>query len=136
MRLLILVGLAIASTVASAQVTSEQLAELYSRPSPFENVAPERYVAESENVFAIRDKYPQAPVHILVVPKKRVPTILQASPELIAEMFSLAKRVAKQEGLENDGFRIVINTHPMGGQGVYHFHIHVLGGRQMEWPPG
>jgi acyl-CoA thioesterase-1 len=125
-----------AITAASAHVTSEQLLELYSRPSPFENVSPERYVAESENAFAIRDKHPQAPVHLLVVPKKRVPTILQASPELIAEMFALAKRVAKLEGLENDGFRIVINTHPMGGQGVYHFHIHVLGGRQMEWPPG
>lgn len=130
------VYLALASVAASAQVSSEQLAELYSKPSPFENVAPERYIAESENAFAIRDKNPQAPVHVLIIPKKRVPTILQAPPELIAEMIDLAKRVAKQEGVENDGFRIVINTHPQGGQSVFHFHIHLLGGRQMKWPPG
>ena len=79
---------------------------------------------------------PQAPVHILVISKKKISTLLQAPPELVTEMVLLAKRVAKQEGLENDGFRLVINTHPSGGQGVYHFHIHVLGGRQMKWPPG
>jgi histidine triad (HIT) family protein len=62
--------------------------------------------------------------------------MLQASPELFAEMFMLAKKVAKQEGIENDGFRMVINTHPSGGQSVFHFHIHLLGGRQMRWPPG
>ena len=136
MRAFTFACLALASVAASAQVSSEQLAELYSKPSPFENVAPDRYIAESENVFAIRDKNPQAPVHVLIIPKKRVPTILQAPPELITEMVDLAKRVAKQEGLENDGFRIVINTHPQGGQSVFHFHMHLLGGRQMKWPPG
>ncbi|MBI4987915.1 MAG: HIT domain-containing protein [Rhodocyclales bacterium] len=135
-RFVTLVCLAIATGTAFAEVTSEQLTELYAKPSPFENVAPERYIAESENAFAIRDKNPQAPVHILVIPKKRVPTLLQAPPELVAEMIALAKRVAKQEGLENDGYRLVINTHPNGGQGVYHLHMHVLGGRQMKWPPG
>lgn len=136
MRAISMIGLALASTVVSAQVTPEQLAELYAKPSPFENIAPERYVAESDHAFAVRDKYPQAPVHLLVIPKKRIPTILQASPELVSEMIGLAQKVAKQEGLENDGFRLVINTHPLGGQGVYHLHIHVLGGRQMKWPPG
>jgi histidine triad (HIT) family protein len=135
-RTITLFCLAIAAGTVSAQVTPEQLTELYAKPSPFENVASERYIAESDNAFAIRDKYPQAPVHILVIPKKRVPTILQASPELIAEMIALAQRVAKQEGLATDGFRLVINTHPLGGQGIYHLHIHVLGGRQMKWPPG
>lgn len=136
MRTTALICLALATATVSAQVTPAQLTELYAKPSPFENVAPERYIAESENAFAIRDKYPQAPVHILVIPKKRVPTILQAPPELVAEMIALAKQVAKQEGLETDGFRLVINTHPLGGQGIYHLHIHILGGRQMKWPPG
>lgn len=135
-RLVTLVCLAMVTGTAFAEVTSEQLAELYSKSSPFENVAPDRYLAESENAFAIRDRNPQAPVHILVIAKKRIATVLQASPELIAEMITLAKRVAKQEGLENDGYRLVINTHPNGGQGVYHLHMHVLGGRQMKWPPG
>lgn len=135
-RLVSLACLIVVAGTAFAEVTSEQSAELYSKPSPFEDVAPDRYVAESANAFAIRDKYPQAPVHILVVSKKKVPTILQARPELVAEMIALAKRVAIQEGLENDGFRLVINTHPMGGQSVYQLHIHVLGGRQMKWPPG
>ncbi len=136
MRGLTFVCLALVTVVASAQVTAEQLAELYLKPSPFENVAPERYIAESKNAFAIRDKNPQAPVHVLIIPKKRVPTILQAPPELISEMIDLAKRVARQEGLENNGFRIVINTHPDGGQSIFHFHMHLLGGRQMTWPPG
>lgn len=136
MRILIPLCLALSAATASAQITSGELSQLYAKPSPFENVAAERYIAESQNAFAIRDKYPQAPVHVLVIPKKRVPTLLQASPELVAEMMELARQVARQEGLEKDGFRLVINTHPLGGQGVYHLHIHVLGGRQMQWPPG
>lgn len=135
-RFVALVCLAIATGTVFAEVSSEQLTELYSKSSPFENAAPERYLAESENAFAIRDRNPQAPVHVLIIAKKRVPTVLQAPPELIAEMITLAKRVAKQEGLENDGYRLIINTHPNGGQGVYHLHVHVLGGRQMKWPPG
>lgn len=136
MRAITLLCLSIVAGAVSAQIAPADLAELYAKPSPFENVATERYIAESENAFAIRDKYPQAPVHLLIIPKKRVPTVLQASLELAAEMIMLAKKVAKQEGIESDGFRIVINTHPSGGQSVFHFHIHVLGGRQMRWPPG
>ncbi len=136
MRAMTLLCLSIAAGPVSAQITPADLAELYAKPSPFENIAAERYIAESENAFAIRDKYPQAPVHLLIIPKKRVPTVLQASPELTAEMIMLAKKVARQEGIENDGFRMVINTHPSGGQSVFHFHIHVIGGRQMRWPPG
>lgn len=120
----------------TAQGVSEQLNSLYAKPSPWEKVSSERYIAESENAFVIRDRYPQAPIHLLIVPKKRVPTILQASSGLITEMLELAKRVAAQEGVESNGFRLVINTHPMGGQSVFHFHIHLLAGRQMTWPPG
>jgi histidine triad (HIT) family protein len=122
--------------LAQAQVTDGQLAELYAKPSVFESIPKERWIAESENAFVVRDKSPQAPVHLLVIPKRRIPTMLQASPELLGEMFALARRAAEQEGVARDGFRLVVNTHPMGGQSVYHMHIHVLGGRQMKWPPG
>lgn len=133
MRLISLICLALTSGTAMAEVTPEQLAKLYAQPSPFENISPDRYLAQSEHAFAIRDRFPQAPVHILIIPKKRVPTVLQASPELVAEMVALAKKVAQQEGIENDGFRLVINTHPAGSQTVYHFHIHVLGGKKLNW---
>jgi histidine triad (HIT) family protein len=137
MRLAVLLALAVATGTVCAGVTLEQLADLYAKPSAFEIDIPlSQHIAESENAFAVRDKYPAAPIHILIISKKKIPTILQASPELIAEMIELAKRVAKQEGLETGGFRLVINTNPFGGQSVYHFHIHVLGGRQMKWPPG
>jgi len=124
------------TSVAFGQVTDEDLAKLYARPSPFEKIPKEKWIAESENAFVVRDIHPQAPVHLLVIPKKRVPTILQAPESLLGEMLALARRAAEQEGISKQGFRIVINTHPYGGQGVYHLHMHVLGGRQMEWPPG
>ncbi|TBV95104.1 HIT domain-containing protein [Azotobacter chroococcum] len=117
-------------------MTDEEIAALYSRQFSFESVPEERWIAETENAFAFRDKNPQAPVHVLVVPKKRVPTVLQAPDALLGEMLGLVKRVAEQEGIAREGFRTVINTHPQSGQGVYHLHIHVLGGRQMKWPPG
>jgi histidine triad (HIT) family protein len=128
-------ALAIA-TSAVAQLTDEQIAQHYATPSPFEKGARERWIAESENAFAVRDINPQSPVHLLVISKKRYPTMLQAPDALLAEMMGLARRVAEEQGIAREGFRLVINTHPQGGQGVYHLHIHVLGGRQMRWPPG
>lgn len=119
-----------------AQLSDQSIAALYSRASPFESIPRERWIAESENAFVIRDRSPQAPVHLLVIPKVRVPTMLQASEALLGEMLALARRAAEQEGIAREGFRLVINTHPQGGQSVYHLHIHVLGGRQMKWPPG
>jgi histidine triad (HIT) family protein len=119
-----------------ADVTDEQLAVLYARSAFLESVPKEKWIAESENAFVIRDGDPQAPVHLLVAPKKRYPTILQMPQDLLGEMIVLARRAAEQEGIAKEGFRMVINTHPAGGQGVYHAHIHVLGGRQMKWPPG
>lgn len=92
------------SGAVAADVTPKRLAALHAKPSPFENVSRDRYVAESENAFAIRDEYPQAPVYILSIPKKRVPTVIQAPPALVAEMVTLAKQAAKQEGIENNGF--------------------------------
>ncbi|GAB3461374.1 histidine triad nucleotide-binding protein [Azotobacter salinestris] len=95
-----------------------------------------RWIAETANAFAFRNKNPQAPVHVLVVPKKRVSTVLQAPDALLGEMLGLVRRVAEQEGIAREGFRTAINTHPQSRQGIYHLHIHVLGGRQMKWPPG
>jgi histidine triad (HIT) family protein len=107
------------SNSLSANVSVVELDELYSKPSPFESIPKSEWVAQSENAFVINAKSPQSPVHLLVIPKKRIPTILQASEQLIGEMFSLARKAAKENGIDQDGFRVIINTHPYGGQGVY-----------------
>lgn len=125
-----------ACAAAEPHISPEQLQQLYATPSPFAAIPRTKWIAESENAFVVRDIHPRAPVHLLVIPKTRIPTILQAPPALVGEMFELAKRAARQEGIAEDGFRIIINTHPYGGQSVYHFHIHVLGGRELGWSPG
>jgi histidine triad (HIT) family protein len=124
------------ASTANAELTDAQIAELYAKPSPFEQGRRDRWIAETENAFAVRDINPQAPIHLLVISKKRYPTVLQAPEALLGEMVAFARRVAEEQGIAREGFRLVINTHPQGGQGVYHLHIHVLGGRQMRWPPG
>ena len=95
-------------------------------------------VYEDENMVAFNDVNPQAPVHILVVPKKHIPTLLGVKDEDKELMFSIQKviaNIAQQKNLV-DGFRVVINCGPNAGQAVYHLHFHLLGGRKMEWPPG
>ncbi len=88
--------------------------------------------------MAFRDVSPQAPVHFLVIPLKPIPQLSSSEPEddmLLGHLMGVARNVAKQEGLEK-GYRVVINNGPDGAQSVYHLHIHVMGGRQMNWPPG
>lgn len=138
MRFAAVAGLMMLTTalLPAQQVTQEELQRLYKQPSTFESIPKERWIAESANAFAVRDRNPQTPVHLLVIPKTRVPTLLQAPADLIAEMMELAKQVAQQEGISQNGFRIIINTNPWGGQTVYHFHMHVLGGRELGWSPG
>lgn len=95
-------------------------------------------VYEDENMVAFNDINPQAPVHILVVPKKHIPTLLGVKDEDKDLIFSIQKviaRIAQEKNLV-DGFRVVINCGPNAGQAVYHLHFHLLGGRKMEWPPG
>jgi histidine triad (HIT) family protein len=95
-------------------------------------------VYEDDLALAFRDINPQAPVHILVIPKKNIPQIAAAEPQdhaLLGHLLLTAKRVAEQAGLKN-GYRLVINDGVDGGQTVYHLHLHILGGRQMDWPPG
>ena len=134
--ILVLTIALLAPSLALAQTTDDELATLYAKPSPFEKLSTEKWIADSKNAFVIRDINPQAPIHLLVIPKRRIPTLLQASEALLGEMLGLAKRAAELEGISKQGFRIVINTQPYGGQSVYHLHMHLLGGRQMEWPPG
>lgn len=94
-------------------------------------------VAESELSLAFRDIAPQAPTHVLVVPKRHVENAaeLSAEPAELADVVALAARVAEQEGVAG-GYRLVTNTGRAGGQAVFHMHLHLLGGRRMTWPPG
>ncbi|MEW6776924.1 MAG: histidine triad nucleotide-binding protein [Bdellovibrionota bacterium] len=103
-----------------------------------EGKIPAKKIYEDEKSLAFRDINPQAPVHFLVIPKKHIPTLLEASeePELIGYLAQVIKKVAAQEGLDGEGFRSVVNVKEQGGQTVYHLHFHVLGGRFMKWPPG
>lgn len=100
---------------------------------------PADIVHEDEEILAFRDIDPQAPVHILVVPKRRIPTIndLEADDAaLVGRMVLAARQLAADEGLSEDGYRLVFNCNEKGGQSVFHIHLHLLGGRQMKWPPG
>jgi histidine triad (HIT) family protein len=99
---------------------------------------PADIVYEDDLALAFKDITPQAPVHILVIPKKPIPQLAAADSEdhaLMGHLLLTAKRVAQQAGLEN-GYRLVINNGSDAGQTVDHLHLHILGGRQMKWPPG
>ena len=94
---------------------------------------------ENDKILAFRDISPQAPVHFIVIPKKEIRTINDINEEdksLIGELFIVAKEIAKKEGISEKGYRTIFNCNEHGGQTVYHIHLHVLGGRQLEWPPG
>ncbi|MFZ2451311.1 MAG: histidine triad nucleotide-binding protein [Methylovulum miyakonense] len=94
-------------------------------------------VFEDDNVLAFRDINPQAPVHVLVIPKQHVATLNDlGGHEMAGQLMLAATTIAKQEGLAEDGYRVNINCNKKGGQEVYHLHLHLLGGRQMTWPPG
>ena len=96
-------------------------------------------VYENERVVAFRDIRPQAPVHILIIPKKHISTINDIyieDKETIGELFLVAKEIAKMEKLTERGYRLVFNCNRDAGQDVYHIHLHFLGGRKMMWPPG
>lgn len=100
---------------------------------------PASLVFESEDLLAFRDIQPQAPTHILIIPKKHIATvndITDSEEQLVGRMVLAAKAIAQDEGLEKAGYRLVFNVNSGGGQAVYHIHLHLLGGRQMTWPPG
>jgi histidine triad (HIT) family protein len=96
-------------------------------------------VYEDDDVLAFRDIQPQAPIHILVIPKKPIVSMAHATAEdeaLMGKVMLVAAQVAREDGLESSGYRLVTNIGQQGGQSVDHLHVHVLGGRQMGWPPG
>jgi len=98
---------------------------------------PADIVFENEDILAFRDVNPQAPTHILVIPRKEIPKLSDAAAadeELLGHLLLVANRVAAKEGLED--FRLVVNNGAGAGQSVFHLHVHVLGGRPLTWPPG
>ena len=100
---------------------------------------PAEIIYESDTALAFRDINPQAPTHVLVIPRRHISTIddLQVEDqELVGSLFTAAKDVAQQEGLADGGYRTVMNCGEGAGQSVFHIHLHVLGGRLMNWPPG
>ena len=100
---------------------------------------PSDVVAEGDSWLAFRDIQPQAPTHVLVIPRRHVESVAELSDDdrsLIAELVLAASEVASQEGITESGFRIVTNVGERAGQSVFHLHLHVLGGRRMRWPPG
>lgn len=100
---------------------------------------PARIVYQDDAVLAFRDLNPQAPVHVLVIPRKHIATVndLEADDaELIGKLFVAAREIAKDETVATPGYRLVMNTNAGAGQSVFHIHLHLLGGRPMGWPPG
>ena len=101
---------------------------------------PADIVFENDNILAFRDINPQAPTHILIIPKNEIPTVRELNGSehgaLLGELVDAANKIAKDEGISEDGFRLVFNCGDNGGQEVYHLHLHLLGGRKMQWPPG
>ncbi|HSP00259.1 MAG TPA: histidine triad nucleotide-binding protein [Thioalkalivibrio sp.] len=100
---------------------------------------PSEFVYEDDQVLAFRDLNPQAPLHVLVIPRKHIDTLNDLTPDveqLVGRMYLAARQVARDAGLDERGYRTVMNCNSEGGQSVYHIHLHVLGGRAMQWPPG
>ncbi len=96
-------------------------------------------VREDADAFVLEDIQPQAPVHLLVIPKKHLATLNDLTPAddaLMGRLFRLAADIARERGVAGPGWRAVINVNEQGNQAVFHVHLHVLGGRQMRWPPG
>ncbi len=100
---------------------------------------PAEIIHEDEYVLAFRDINPQAPVHVQIIPKKHIETLMDISPEdkdILSAIFMAAIKIAGNEGVNSSGFRMVQNCNADAGQEVFHIHFHLLGGRKMTWPPG
>jgi histidine triad (HIT) family protein len=96
-------------------------------------------VYEDDRVVAFRDLNPQAPTHVLIIPRVHIATLNDLGPEdeaIIGRMYGAAREIAAAEGLADAGYRTVVNCNEAGGQSVFHVHLHLLGGRMMHWPPG
>lgn len=107
--------------------------------SILEKKIPATVVYEDAHALAFRDINPQAPTHVLVIPKRHIASIHEMQPgdvETVGQVMLAARKVAEQEGLVEAGFRLVVNDGDAAGQTVHHIHVHVLGGRDLAWPPG
>ncbi len=97
------------------------------------------FIYEDEWVLAFNDLFPQAPIHILIIPKCHIATVNDLLPEheaLIGRLYTAARIIAQKKGIDEAGYRLVMNCNQQGGQAVYHIHLHLLGGKQLSWPPG
>ena len=104
-----------------------------------EKKIPSEIVYENERVLAFNDVNPQAPIHILIIPKMHIPTLndlLLEQTELVGELIYVSKNLAKLKGIDQNGYRVGFNCNADAGQTVYHIHLHLLGGRTFSWPPG
>lgn len=104
-----------------------------------EGKIPAEVVYRDDHVVAFRDLNPQAPTHVLVIPRRHLSTLndlTDADAHLVGRLYLAAKRVAEQDGIAERGYRTVVNCNAEAGQSVFHVHLHVLGGRAMRWPPG
>ena len=102
------------------------------------DIAPDK-VYEDDEILAFNDINPQAPTHILIIPKKHIATLndaVESDTQMLGKLTTVAATLAKQSGYAEDGYRVVMNCNNAGGQAVYHIHLHLLAGRQMSWPPG
>ena len=100
---------------------------------------PADIVYETDNVIAFKDVNPVASTHILIIPKKNIPTlndIHETDGKILSELLLSAKIIAKKMKIDKDGYRLVVNCNDNGGQTVYHLHLHLIGGRKLNWPPG
>jgi histidine triad (HIT) family protein len=100
---------------------------------------PARIAFENDRLIAFHDLFPQAPTHVLIIPKQHYATLNDVPPEasaLLGEMMSTATHIAREAGVEENGYRVVMNCNGDGCQSVYHIHLHLLAGRPLSWPPG
>lgn len=100
---------------------------------------PAEFVYESDSVVAFHDINPQAPTHVLIIPRKHISTINDidiSDHAAVGGLFTAAREIAAKEGLADDGYRVVMNCNEAAGQSVFHIHLHLLGGRLLNWPPG
>ena len=100
---------------------------------------PANIAYEDDDVIAFHDINPAAPVHILIIPKEHIPKVGEFSDDnchFLPKLFRVSKQLAEEQGMLDEGYRLVINSGDNGGQTVYHIHMHLLGGRVMRWPPG
>ena len=102
---------------------------------------PANLIYEDDDVLAFHDVNPQAPIHVLIIPRKHISTVNDINVEdgdalVMGKLISVAKTIAAQEGVSDEGYRLVVNTNQQAGQTVFHIHMHLLAGRSMAWPPG